>query len=413
MSADKQEMPAPGPTLAAVPAAAPAPAAKKGPPKPLLALLAVGAILGGGYYLYSMGYEETDDAQIDGNISNISPRVSGTIKSVEVVDNQTVKANQLLAEIDPADYQVALAEAKAQVAQADAQLRAEDPNVPIAESSNLANVKSSASDLASAQAALAGARKDQAQVLAQLAQAEANDRNAQLELQRGARLIKSAAIAQADYDTRVNAAAATAANVEALRQSLAAARDRILQAEARASSAQVRLSETRDNAPRTLAARRATVVAKQAALDLAKAQLAQAELNLAYTKILSPAAGIIGKKSVSIGDRVSPGQQLMALSEIDSLWVTANYRETQLARMKPGQPVDVFVDSIDKDLHGTVESIGGATGSRFSILPPENASGNYVKVVQRIPVRIRLDAGQAGLDRLRPGMSVEPKVHIR
>jgi membrane fusion protein (multidrug efflux system) len=169
----------------------------------------------------------------------------------------------------------------------------------------------------------------------------------------------------------------------------------------------------RSNAPREVDARRAAVVSRQAALDLAKAQLSQAELNLGYARIAAPTGGIIGKKAINLGDRVAPGQQIMALSQVDSLWVTANFRETQLEHLRVGQSAQVHVDAIAATLHGTVESLGGATGSRYSVLPPENASGNYVKVVQRIPVRIRLDPGQAGLDRLRPGMSVEPSVRVR
>jgi membrane fusion protein (multidrug efflux system) len=152
---------------------------------------------------------------------------------------------------------------------------------------------------------------------------------------------------------------------------------------------------------------------RQASLDVAKAQLAQAERNLSYAKIVAPVSGIVAKKSIAVGDHVAPGQQVVALSQTDGLWVTANYRETQLERMRPGQPANVHVDSLDVDLRGTVEAVGGATGSRLSVLPPENASGNYVKVVQRIPVRIRIDPGQPGVDALRIGMSVEPQVTVR
>ena len=168
----------------------------------------------------------------------------------------------------------------------------------------------------------------------------------------------------------------------------------------------------RTNAPKQVATRRASVLSRQANLDLARAQLAQAELNLGYAQMRSPIAGVVAKKGVAVGDHVAPGQQLLAIVQTDELWVTANFRETQLERVRPGQRVDVHVDALGAGLSGRVESIGGATGSRLSLLPPENASGNYVKVVQRIPVRIRLDPGQPGLERLRPGMSVEPKVRI-
>ena len=177
--------------------------------------------------------------------------------------------------------------------------------------------------------------------------------------------------------------------------------------------ARSRLVEARDNGPRQLAARRAQVQGRRASLDLARARLAQAELNLSYTRIHAPAAGVVGKKSVTTGDRVAPGQQLMAIAQVDSLWVTANYRETQLRHLRPGQPVRIDVDATGWQLTGIIESIGGATGSRFSVLPPENATGNYVKVVQRIPVRIRLHGDPSQRERLRPGMSVEARTRVR
>jgi membrane fusion protein (multidrug efflux system) len=376
-------------------------------------VLAVAAVAGGSYYFYARQFEDTDDAQIDGNIASISPRVSGTLKAVNVVENQTVKAGDVLAEIDPADYQIAVDIAEAGVAQAEAQLKAEDPTIPITTTSNEAAVKSAMFELTSAEAALSGARKEQSQLTATLAQAEANNKLAQIEVERAMKLFAEHAVPKSDLDTRQSAATAAAALVDAQKDALAAAKDRIAQQESRVESARTRLSEVRINGPRNVEERRATVVARQAALKLAQAQLAQAQLNLSYTKITAPADGIVGHKAVSVGDRVSPGQQIMALSEVDSLWITANFRETQLRLMHVGQPVDAYVDAIDVDLHGSVESIGGATGSKYSILPPENASGNYVKVVQRIPIRLKIDPGQSGFDRLRPGMSVEPRVRVR
>jgi membrane fusion protein (multidrug efflux system) len=184
--------------------------------------------------------------------------------------------------------------------------------------------------------------------------------------------------------------------------------------QAKLAETQSRMAEATANAPRQLDARKASVLWREASLKAAQAQLAQAELNLSYAKILAPVSGIVGKKSVAVGDHVAPGQELIAIVATDSVWVTADYRETQLRRMHPGQEAVVHVDAIDTDLHGVVESIGGATGARYSVLPPENASGNYVKVVQRIPVRIKFDPpGQTGIDRLRPGMSVEPQVRLQ
>ncbi len=371
------------------------------------------AAAGLGYWAHSRHFEDTDDAQIDGSISNVSPRVSGTVSAVYVSENQVVKAGDPLADIDPVDLQIAVDQARAAVAQAQAQLEAEDPSVSITEASNVSAVSTAQSDISAASAALSAARKDVQQLTAQLAQAQANDRQAQLEKQRSEKLLAQGAVSQSDYDTRLNAATATAANVSAIEQSLAAARDRVSQQQAQLVALQSHLTEVTSNAPRQVQTRKASVIMRQAALDLAKAQLAAAEKNLSYAKIVAPVSGIVAKKSIALGDHVAPGQLVIAVSQIENLYVTANYRETQLEHMTPGQPATVHVDALDVDLHGSVESIGGATGSKLSILPPEHASGTYVKVVQRIPVRIKLDTGQSGLDRLRIGMSVEPSVTVR
>jgi membrane fusion protein (multidrug efflux system) len=397
----------------------PAPANAVVPPKRsnrrvvVLSALAVLALAAVAYWLDARRFEETDDAQIDGDISNLSPRIAGTVKAVYVAENQVVRRGQLLAELDPADMQVALAEARAAVAGAEAQLEVENPSVPITEASNHATLASTAGDLASARASASEARKAVDQIAAQLAQAQANDKTAQLDRRRAEMLIAAQAVPQAEVDRQVNAAAASAANVDAIARALDAARDRVAAQEARVATIESRAVEARSNAPRQLEARRAAVNERQAALNLAKARLAQAELNLDYTKITAPADGIVGKKAIAVGDRVAPGQEIMAITQTGSLWVTANFRETQLRRLRPGQAADVYVDGLGLTLHGTVESMGGATGSRYSVLPPENATGNYVKVVQRLPVRLRLDPEQPGLGDLRPGLSVEPKVRVR
>jgi membrane fusion protein (multidrug efflux system) len=365
------------------------------------------------YYVRSTHYEETDDAQVDGNMSNVSPRVAGNVSSVYVVENQTVKEGELLAEIDPIDLQIAVAQAKAQVAQAQARLESEDPSVPILLSSNENALSSAESDIAGAQAGLAAARKDVEQITAQLAQAVANDRTAQLEKDRSEKLVAQGAVSQSDFDNRSNAAAASTANVNALEQSLAGAKDRVAEKQSQLVAFQSHLGEIRSNSPRQVATRKASVVVRQAELDLANAQLAQAERSLGYARILAPVAGVVAKKSLAVGDHVAPGQQVVAIAQTDGLWVTADYRETQLERMQAGESARVHVDALDYDFHGAVESVGGATGSRLSVLPPENASGNYVKVVQRIPVRVKLEPGQPGLDKLRIGMSVESRITVR
>ncbi|HEX3594274.1 MAG TPA: HlyD family secretion protein [Polyangiaceae bacterium] len=410
---------APGAPASEPAAAAPtsqAPAKPKGGGKKrvvFIAVAVVAAIAGTVYYLDQRHFEETDDAQIDGDISSVGARISGTVTHVAVREGQEVKAGDLLVELDPSDYQVLVEQAEAQVAQAEAQLKVEDPNVDITEASNLSATSTAQSSIASASANVSAARQQVSQLAAQLEQARATDRQAQLDRTRDQSLLSSQAISQAEFDRADSAAAASAAGVRAMEQSLAAAKDRVKEASAQASQAQAKFVEVRSNAPRELDTKKASLMVRKASLDLARVSLRQAELNLSYTRVASPVDGIVSKKAVSIGDRVAPGQQLFAISQTKNLWVTANFRETQLRDMRPGQRVEVHVDALGVDMQGSILSITGATGSRLSILPPENASGNFVKVVQRIPVRIQLDPNQSGKIALRPGMSVEPKVKVR
>jgi membrane fusion protein (multidrug efflux system) len=396
--------------------AAPASEAKKPPAwrRPALVAAAVVVLLAvAGWVTYAQRFEDTDDAQVDGDISAISPRVNGTVVAVHFVDNQPVKRGDLLVEIDPRDFQVALQVAQASVEQAEAQFQAELPMVEITSTSNSTSLATTTEDLATARAEFEEAKSSLDQLRAQLVQAVANNRYAQQQIARGEQLFSDEVITQADLDQRSSAADANAANVQSLRQAVAAAEQRVGQKRARIQSGASRLTEVRLNNPRQLDTRKANLAVRQAALDVARAQLEQAELNLSYTKVLAPVDGIAGKKSVNVGDRVQPGQQLAAITQTGRLWITANFRETQLARLKPGQRASIYVDAIGRDVEGTVESIGAATGARFSLLPPENATGNYVKVVQRLPVRIAIGPGQPGIDRLRPGMSVEPKVRVQ
>jgi membrane fusion protein (multidrug efflux system) len=370
------------------------------------------ALIALAYYLYGRHFEDTDDAQVDANISNIGARVSGTVTRVAVVENQQVKAGDVMVEIDPTDLEVALAQAKASVAQAMAQLAAEDPTVVITMASNAAELTNASSNITSANAGLTAAERDVEQSAARLAEAEANQRNAALERQRAEQLFAQEAVPRAELDRRVTAAAAADAVADAARHSVAAANQRVAQQRAQLEGIRSRLTEVKRSAPRQLESRKAQVLFRQANLEAAKAQERQAELNLTYTKVRAPVDGIVARKGVNIGDHVSPGQQLVALAQTGDVWVTANFRETQLKRMRPGQTVSIKVDALSRSFSGTVESLGGATGSRLSVLPPENATGNFVKVVQRIPVRIHFDRGQQGLDLLRAGMSVEPNVRV-
>jgi membrane fusion protein, multidrug efflux system len=361
-----------------------------------LALAAVAALL---WWLHARKFEDTDDAQVDGYITAVSSRVPGTVLRVLVEDNQTVKQGDVLVELDTADLEVAFAQARAAVAQAEAAVAAEQPTVSITATSNRATVQSAEDEVANAEADLEAARRD-------LDQAQASNRFAQQQKERASQLLASKTVPQAEFDQRASAA-------DVAQAAVAAARKRVDQRQARLQTAQARVVEARANAPRQLVAREAGVSVRQANLELAQAQLRQAQLNLDYAKVVAPVAGIAGKRSVNVGDRVQPGQQLMSLTQNGALWVTANFRETQIERMRQGQHASIHVDAIDRDYEGVVESFAGATGSRYSLLPPENASGNYVKVVQRIPVRIKLDPGQPEMERLRPGMSAEPKVRVR
>ena len=361
-----------------------------------LAVVVLAAVL---YGLHARRYEDTDDAQIDAYVSSVSSRVSGTVTAVHFEDNQRVKAGDVLVELDPTDLEVAVVQARAAVAQAEAAFAAEQPNISITETSNLAAVRSAESDVESARTDLEAAQRD-------WDQAEATSRLAESQLVRAKQLADGGSISPSDYDQRAAAADVARASAQSGRQHLDGRR-------AKLQAALTRQREVVQNAPRQLVSRQANVQVREANLALAQAQLRQAQLNLDYARVLAPADGIIGRRTVNVGDRIQPGQQLAALTQTGDLWVTANFRETQIRLMRPGQHAEVEVDALSRTYRGAVESFAGATGSRYSLLPPENASGNYVKVVQRVPVRVHLEPGQAEVERLRPGMSVEVTVKVR
>jgi membrane fusion protein (multidrug efflux system) len=363
--------------------------------------------------IYLDSYENTDDAQVDGHLNAISSRVAGTVIGVYIDDNQTVNANQLCVDLDPSDYQNALDQAKASYAQAEAQLRAENPNVPITQTSNVTAISSAGADVAAAEAAVIAAQQDYQAKLAAVRQAQANNNKAQNDVERYRTLVVREEISKEQFDTVVAAAKTQAAGVEAAQSSAEASKKAIDQANAQLLQAQSKQDEANKNAPRSVAVRRAQLAGREAALLAAKAEAGQAQLNLSYTKIFAPVAGIIGEKTVEVGQRIQPGEQLFAISQTQDIWITANFKETQLRKMHPGQKVDVSVDAYGRTFHGYVENMPGSTGSVASLLPPENATGNFVKVVQRLPVHIRLNQGEDPDHILRIGMSVEPKVWLR
>ena len=375
----------------------------------VLVIAAIGGLL---YWLHARHYEDTDDAEIDGNLSPIGTRVDGTVVKVYVQNNQMVKVGDPLVELDPRDIQVKLDQAQAQLAQARGQLAGERPNVPITEVENSTEILSAAADVASDEAAVAAAERDKDQAEAQVVQQKAANARAQSDLGRYTILAAKEEISKSNFDQYDSNAKQQAANLQAVRAALLAAARTVDQRKAQLEHAKSQLDQNEKNAAPQLLIRHASVDQQIANLKAVEAQLEQAQLNLSYARIVAPVAGIVMKRFAQIGSRVATGQQLLTISEIGDLWVTANFKETQLLHMRSGQHATIHVDSLDRDFTGSVDTIGGATGSIASTLPAENATGNYVKVVQRIPVRIKLDPNQDGLDMLRPGMSVEPNVHV-
>jgi len=377
--------------------------------------IAVGVVVlvaGIAWWLYSRTYESTDDAQINGHLNAIASRVAGTVKAVYVENGQPVKAGQPLVDLDSSDYEVLVAQARAGYEQAVAQSAAEDPNVPITVTSNRATVDTDVQQIVNAEAAMASAQRDYDSNSARLRQAEANNRKAQSDLVRYKRLVDQGEISLSDYDQYVSNAGGDEAAVEASRYAAASSDQIVEEKKTTLRQQQTKRIEDTANLPRQVTIHRATVESRKANVDSAKAQLDTALLNLSYCHIVAPVDGIASQRSAEIGGRVSQGQQLIVVVQIDNVWTTANFKETQLRKMHVGQHVTLDVDSLGESFDGEVEFMPAATGDRSSLFPPENATGNYVKIVQRLPVRIRFNSKQRDLDKLRPGMSVEPKVHL-
>ena len=374
----------------------------------VIVLLVVGFFI----YRYVTSYESTDDAQVDGHINSISARISGHVIKLNVQDNQYVQAGTVLVEIDPADYQLAYERAKADFEDAQAGAVAAGISVPITSVNTTSQVSATQADVNSARAGIQVAKQQLEAAKAQLQQAEANNVKAQNDLVRYKQLIDKQEISQQQYDQATAAADASAAGVAAARASAAAAQQQVIQALGKLAQAEANWRYA-NTAPKQMQITRARAVSAEAEAQRKKADLDQARLNLQYTKIVAPVNGVVSNRTVEIGQNVTIGQELMKLINLDDVWITANFKETQLREMKVGQRVTIEVDATGKKYNGKVDSIAGASGARFSLLPPENATGNYVKVVQRIPVKIVLDPGENKDHELRPGMSVVPKVWIR
>jgi membrane fusion protein (multidrug efflux system) len=388
----------------------------------LLAGLAVG-----GYIVWERlsRVESTDDAQIDGAIYPLSPRVAGHVSQANVHDQASVKANDVLVQLDPSDFEVALAKARAELADAEAtatSARSDIPVTSVSTASVLSGARSSRLDAAAqvsgAEQALGAARARLKTVEANVRVAEANAHKAAQDVERYKPLIARDDIPRQLYDQAVADAEARRASVDAQKAAVTEAQQNVLAAEKNVDQARAKVGQadaTVEGAmtgPQQVKSSEARAQSAAAKVAQKKAEVDQAELNLKYATITAPASGIVARRAVEVGQYVEPGQQLLAIVDLSKVWVVANFKETQLKDMKVGQRADIKVDANGRTYTGHIESMAGASGARFSLLPPENATGNYVKVVQRIPVIITLDPGQNNDLSLRPGMSVTPTVHI-
>ncbi len=419
------------------------------------AVVVLGIIAGVAYWLYARRFESTDDAFIDGDIVQVSPRVSAYVSRVAVDSNQFVHKGDLLVELNDSDLQVKLEQAKAALetaksqrglARANADLTAKTAvagqttarsNVQTAQSnvrqtSLAADAKQS--QIAQARAAARTAQANLAQTQAQVPQAESNLRLAQVERDRRQELFNRGDISRQSLDQAINAFQTTHSQLDAAQKAVLAARSRVEEAEANVrtaennyqqSVAQIDLTRSQvgesrgrlmdaSAAPERVEVSESQVTTAEAGILAAEAAVRQAELELSYSKIYAPEDGYVTRKNVEEGQLVQVGAPLMAISQSDEVWVVANFKETQLENMQIGQPVDIKVDAFPSEsFHGKVESFQAGTGSKFSVLPAENATGNYVKVVQRVPVKIVFDDPPEKIKRLVPGMSVEPSVTVR
>ncbi|GAC1655346.1 MAG: HlyD family secretion protein [Acidobacteriaceae bacterium] len=368
------------------------------------------------FYWHSTFTEDTDDAQVDGNIYQVSSRVTGHVIKVYVNDNQQVQAGQLLVEIDPTDYQVALEQAQADLASAEAQYTQATVNVPITQTNVGTVVSTSGSDVRATRDLIAQSEKQVEAANARVAQAQANAKKAQDDVDRYTPLVQRDVISKQQYDAALAARDAAAAAVSEAQANVLAQQNGVSNARARLSQAQAQARQSVQNGPEQVKVEQSRALAAAATVKQAEARVQQARLNLSYTKVTAPSAGIVNKKNVEVGGNLAAGQDLLTIIPLTDLWVTANFKETQLAKMHPCQPVSIKVDAYGgRKFSGRVTQIGGATGSRLSLFPPENATGNYVKVVQRIPVRIDFtDLQKQDADYiLRPGLSVTPEVEVK
>jgi membrane fusion protein (multidrug efflux system) len=391
------------------------------------AVLVVAAIGVGVWLWLTAGRESTDDAQIDARVTQIAARVGGTVTKVAVNDNQLVEAGAMLIELDPRDYQVAVDKARAELADAEASGIAAQNSVPITSTTAASSMTSARGGIKQAQGGVAAAERELDAARARLTTAQARVREADANAAKAARdverlrgLLAKDEVSQQQFDTLVATAEAQKAATDSARSQVAEAEagirvadSKLTQARAGTEQAHAELQNAQTG-PQQVKVIKARATAAEAHVQQARANLAQAELNLEYTVVKAPAHGIVSRKGLNPGQVVQPGQPLVPLVQIDDVWVTANFKETQLKDVRPGQRATVTVDALGgKEFKGKVDSIAGATGARFSLLPPENATGNFVKIVQRVPVKVVFEPGQDPEHLLRAGMSVTPTVYTK
>jgi len=386
-------------------------------------------VAGAGYAMYTHFQDRvsSDDANVDGHISTIAPKVGGNVVEVLVRDNQAVKAGDVLVRIDPRDFQARVDMAKAAVLQAESQFSSAQVVVPWTSATTESGISAASAQLANTQAEVARAQAAYAQSSgADLAVAEANIRaqqansdRAQADLERMKPLADKAEISKLQFDAYAAAAKVAESELQAATQKLASVRAEASVRQASLDAAQSRVRQAQAQVESNTANRRQVAIRSadaggaSAGVAAAKASLEAAELQLSYTTITAPIDGVVTRKSVEVGQMLAPGQGLMTIIPLTDVWVTANFKETQLADVRPGQRAEVKVDMYGRSIGGHVDSIAGATGSRLSLLPPENATGNFVKVVQRIPVKILVDKVQDNGLVLRPGMNVDVTIFTR
>ncbi len=380
----------------------------------LIVLLLVAAA--GFFYWRSTFTEDTDDAQVDGDIFQVSARINGQVTNVFVTENQKVEKGALLVEIDPKDYQVALEQAQAQLASAQADYTQATVNVPITSVQTSTTTQNSGVDVTAAQAGVKQAQDQSAAAAARIDEAKANAVKATKDVERYTPLVEKDVISRQQYDAAVAAASSAQAQVIEAESNLVAQQNGVSQAQERLNNARNSAVQAQKTGPQQVKAQQARAESALAAVKQAQARVDQALLNLSYTRVVAPTSGVVSKKNVQVGANLSAGQDLLTIVPLDNLWVTANFKETQLAHMHRCQEVELKVDALGgRKFSGKVTQIGGATGSKLSLFPPENATGNYVKVVQRIPVRIDFtNLKDENKDySLRPGFSVTPDVTIK